>query len=199
MVFLNGCFTCRNENSVLGLLLPKKTRHCCVENLHTFLKYLTYKYALEINVIDLIKFPLKIKTKTLRANKLSFKLDFEDVHLPQGTQLLCCPCEIPACLFPDMVQPEIPVPGHTGKVSVKPTSCCSPSGEQAHPEAWRPAMAPFGQQRALHTLLGLHQAAKTSAALPGLGLFISIPIWTLQEAGARETRGPEERSERVAG
>lgn len=65
----------------MGLLLPKKTRHCCVENLHTFLKHLTYKYALEINVIDLIKFPLKIKTKTLRANKLSFKLrGVNDLH-----------------------------------------------------------------------------------------------------------------------
>lgn len=59
---------------MLGLLVLKKTRHCCVENLHTFLKHLTYKYALEINVIVLIKFPLKIKTKTIRANKLSFKL-----------------------------------------------------------------------------------------------------------------------------
>lgn len=164
-----------------------------------------------IKTIKRISWLSNSNDRILNFKKKILMLAFEDVclliprhwevlnhHLPQGTQLLCCPGEIPARLFPDMVQPEIPVPGHTGKASVQLTSCCSPSGEQAHPEAWCPAMAPFGQQRALHTLLGLHQAAKT-AALPGLGLFISIPIWTLQEAGARETRGPEERSERVAG
>lgn len=56
--------------------------------------------------------------------------------------------------------------------------------EQAHPqEAGRPAVGPFGQQRALHTLQGLSEAAEARAALLGLILapfnpnLDSVRIW----------------------
>ena len=52
--------------------------------------------------------------------------------------------------------------------------------EQAHPEeAGRPAVGPVGQQRALHTLQGLSEAAEARAALPGLLLAPFNLTWTL--------------------
>lgn len=74
-----------------------------------------------------------------------------------------------------------------------------PSLEQAHPEAaWRPAMGPLGQQRALHILHGRLQAAETGAALPGWALLLSIPTWTLQKPGEGETRDLQKERPEVA-
>lgn len=137
---------------------------------------------------------------TMRSVSEPLMSDLEDVCFD------CSPLGAPTFLgdpaqsSPDTVRRSSLMLGHTLCSLGAPTFGSSPSWEQALPEAaWRPAMGPFGRQRALHALHALQRLQRPELLCQDWpGLFPSQ--LELSKNLEQETRHPQkEESGAVSG